>query len=228
MDPAIPPSTERNRHPLLWGCGILLLLFALLSATVAGTIWWIQRPIRPVILSASERTSVEQKIREIEAPAIPLDARPASVHSGPVGPAASASPGAMGAYVPGSKTLRLTEREVNGLLNLNTDLGSKVRLEFAENAVNAYLALPIPQDFPVGAGTVFRMRGRFRVSIGGEGRPYAILEDVTIFGISLPKDWLGGIKGENLLGDALGGGPVVQGIKSLKVEPGALVIEVAD
>jgi len=55
-----------------------------------------------------------------------------------------------------------------------------------------------------------------------------VLEDVTIFGLSLPKAWLGGIKGENLLGDALGGGSVVEGIKSLKVEPGALVLEVGD
>ena len=71
------------------------------------------------------------------------------------------------------------------------------------------------------------MRGRFRVSIGG-GQPFAVLDDVTIFGLSLPKAWLGGIKGENLLGDALGGQPVVQGIKSLKVEPGVLVLEVED
>jgi hypothetical protein len=72
------------------------------------------------------------------------------------------------------------------------------------------------------------MRGRFRVSIGGGGTPYAVLEDITIFGLSLPKAWLGGIKGENLLGDALGGGPVFKGVKSLKVEPGALVLEVAE
>ena len=122
----------------------------------------------------------------------------------------------------------MTERVINGLLNKNTDLGNKVRLEFDKDAVNAYMAIPVPEDFPIGAGTTFRMRGRFRISIGGEGRPYAVLEDVTIFGLSLPKEWLGGIKGENLLSDALGDGPVVQGIKSLKVEPGALILEVGD
>jgi len=39
------------------------------------------------------------------------------------------------------------------------------------------------------------------------------------------------LKGENLLVEAVGernGAPILQGIKSLHVEPGALVLEVAD
>jgi hypothetical protein len=42
---------------------------------------------------------------------------------------------------------------------------------------------------------------------------------------------LGGIKGENLLGEAITGNnqaPLLKGIKSLRVEPGALVLEVED
>src|ERR1035438_10868064 len=63
------------------------------------------------------------------------------------------------------------------------------------------------------------------------GHPYAILDDVTVFGLSLPKAWLGGLKGENLIGQAMGernGSPLFRGIKSLRVEPGALVLEVED
>lgn len=133
--------------------------------------------------------------------------------------------------MPGSKVLKLTEREVNGLLNENTGLGNTVRLEFGRDAINAYLAVPIPKDFPIGGGKTFRARGRFRVSIGDGGAPFAILEDVSVFGLSLPKAWMGGIKGENLLGEAVGeqkGGPRLKGIKSLRVEPGELVLEVED
>jgi hypothetical protein len=78
---------------------------------------------------------------------------------------------------------------------------------------------------------MFRARGRFRVSLGNDATPYAILDDVTVFGLSLPKAWLGGLKGENLIGEAVGernGKPVLRGIKSLRVEPGALVLEVED
>lgn len=223
-----PPAAPKTiRSPWLLGCGALLIALLLVIGGVAGTLWWIQRPIRPVVLSPQEVVTVEKKIRELEAGSIALE--PAA---SPALPASKASPAAGSgapAYVPGSKVLRLTDREINGLLNQNTDLGDKVRLEFAQDAVQAYLAIPIPEDFPVGAGTTFRMRGRFRVSIGGQGEPYAVLEDITIFGLSLPKAWLGGIKGENLLGEALGGGgAVLQGLKSLKVEPGALVLEVED
>jgi hypothetical protein len=104
-------------------------------------------------------------------------------------------------------------------------------LEFARDAINAYIVVPIPQDVPVMGGKMFRARGRFRVSIGNGGTPYAVLEDVTVYGLSLPKAWLGGIKGENLLENAVGerkGSPVLKGIKSLKIEPGALVLEVED
>jgi hypothetical protein len=134
-------------------------------------------------------------------------------------------------YTPGGKTLRLTDREINGLLHQNTDLGDSVRIEFTRDAVNAYVVTPIPKDFPLFGGKMFRARANFGLSIGNGGVPYASLQDVTIYGLSLPKAWLGGIKGENLLADAVGkrnGSPILQGIKSLRVEPGALVLEVND
>ena len=134
-------------------------------------------------------------------------------------------------YVPGSKVLRITERELNGLLNANTDLGKTVRLELARDAINAYVVAPIPEDVPVMGGKVFRARGRFSLSVGDGTAPYAVLEDVTVFGLSLPKEWLGGVKGKNLLEDAVGnrqGRPVLKGVKSLRIEPGALVLEVGD
>src|SRR6185295_15514775 len=86
-------------------------------------------------------------------------------------------------YVPGSKMFKLTDREINGLLNAKTDLGKSVRLEFAKDAINAYVVVPIPNDFPIGGGKMFRARGRFGLSLGNGGTPYATLEDVTVFGV---------------------------------------------
>ena len=243
--PATPPPAAKKRGCLFYGCGTLLALVLVIAATVLITLWWIQRPIKPVVLSAPEKAAVEQKLQHLGggkappaasasastiAPARNREPKPAVPPPVAV-PSPEADPGQARPYVPGSKVFKLTEREINGLLNANTDLGQSVRLEFAQDAVNAYLAVPIPQDFPIGGGKIFRARGRFRVSLGNGGAPYAILEDVTIFGVSLPKAWLGGLKGENLIGRATGernGSPVLQGIKSLRVEPGALVLEVAE
>jgi len=237
MDANVPPrvgsGVPAKKTPwVLYIFGAMLAFALIIVASVAITIWWMQRPITPVVLSPKEKATVEAKLRYLEEPE-----SAASSHGGlrkaASGPArdANGESGDDHPYVPGGKAITLTQRELNGLLNANTDLGNTVRLQFAQDAINAYLAVPIPQDFPIGGGKMFRARGRFRLSIGNGGAPYAVLEDVTVFGLSLPNAWLGGIKGQNLFGDALGqgnGGPVLRGIKSLRIEPGALVLEVED
>lgn len=230
--PTTPPAggqagtpVPQRRSWLLYGCGAMLGLILLVCATVAITVWYIRRPITPVELSVAEKAVVETKLDRLSATPGPT----------PLAPAPESSRTTLELdrpYEAGSKALRLTERELNGLLNLNTDLGKTVRLELGRDAINAYVTAPIPADVPLVGGTMFRARGRFRVSLGTNGTaPFAILEDVTVFGLSLPKEWLGGIKGENLLGEAVGerkGTPILKGIKNLRVEPGALVLEVND
>ena len=211
------------------------MLLLLIVATVAITIWWIQRPIKPVVLSPREKAVVDQKVQRLEGgpPATQAPTGTGGQGTRPGGNINTAEDDGkqLRIYVPGSKSIKLTEREINGLLNQNTDLGKSVRLEFAQDAINAYIAARIPDDFPVGGGKMFRARGRFRVSFGNGGKPYAILEDVTVFGVSLPKAWLGGIKGENLISDAVTGNgqnAFLKGVKSLRVEPGTLVLELQD
>lgn len=239
--PGAPPTAPRRRPWFLYGCGLLLGLMLLVVATVAMTVWYLQRPIQPVQLSSSEKAVVEKKLDRLGGTAASTSRAPDSSTLPP-----SPSPRVPGARAPesavtmlepdrpyeaGAKVLRLTERELNGLLNANTDLGKTVRLELGRDAINAYVTAPIPEDVPVMGGKIFRARGRFRVALTNDATACAILEDVTVFGLSLPKAWLGGIKGENLLGDAMGtrqGSPILKGLKSLRVEPGALVLEVAD
>ncbi len=235
-----PSAATRQRKPwLLYGCGAVLLLLLLIAATVAITIWWIQRPIKPVVLSAPEKAEVEEKLQRLDGRGGPVTSpapdRIRDAQSQNLPPVArkdaAPKPEPDRPYLPGSKVLKLTERELNGLLNANTGLGESVRLELGRDTINAYVAVPIPQDFPAGGGKTFRARGRFRLSLGNGGEPYAILEDVTVFGLSLPKAWLAGLKGENLIGEAVGkrnGSPILRGIKSLRIEPGALVLEVED
>jgi hypothetical protein len=226
--PATPPTsgpagtTAPKRRPwLLYACALLLGLLLLVFATVAITVWYIQRPIKPVVLTAVEKAAVDKKLDR-------FDGASGDGSRTPTAGGAATKPEPDRPYVPGSKVLRLTERELNGLLNLNTDLGKTVRLEFGRDAINAYVAAPIPRDVPVVGGKMFRARGRFRLSLTNGAEPYAILEDVTVFGLSLPKAWLAGLKGKNLLAEAVGernGEPILKGVKSLRVEPGVLVVE---
>jgi hypothetical protein len=178
--PAAGPPVPKRRSWLLYACGVVLGLVVLVCATVAITVWYIQRPIKPVVLSAAEQVVVEQKLEQLGG--TPGGGARTSVRDKGVTLTEPDRP-----YTPGSKVLRLTERELNGLLNANTDLGQTVRLEFGRDAINAYVAAPIPEDVPVVGGKMFRARGRFRLSLSNGAAPYAILEDVTVFGLSLPK-----------------------------------------
>ncbi len=217
---------KKTRWPL-YVLGAFLAFLLVIVASVALTLWWLQRPIKPVVLSAPEKAAVEAKLHRLdtgkaETPSVPVPDAGAKKDEVPI--LVQDRP-----YEAGGKAFILTEREINGLLNANTELGDTVRLEFARDAINAYLVVPIPEDFPIGGGKMFRARGRFRLSLSNDQAPFASLEDVTVFGVSLPKAWLGGIKGENLISEAMGkrdGKPVFKGIKSLRIEPGALVIEV--
>jgi len=199
----LPTSSApvRKTRWLLYGCGTSIALLLVIVTAVAVTLWWIQRPIKPVVLSAQEKAVVEEKLQHIGEGNTPASTPKRRAKAGSPSAAADtdANQGQDRPYVPGSKVLKLTEREINGLLNANTDLGKSVRLEFAKDAINAYGTVPIPKDFPIGGRKMFRARGRFRVSVGNGEKPYAILEDVTVFGLSLPKAWLGGLKGDNLI-----------------------------
>ena len=232
--PATPPPEAKKTRWLLYGCGAFVALLLVIIATVVTTLWWLQRPIKPVVLSAAEKVEVEEKLRHFgggNTPAPSSTITPVPRGGAPDVRSTGATQEPDRPYVPGSKVFKLTEREVNGLLNANTDLGKSVRLEFAQDAFNAYVVVPIPKDFPIGGGKMFRACGRFRLSLGNGGAPYAILEDVSVFGLSLPQAWLAGLKGQNLIGQALGernGSPVLKGIKSLRIEPGALVLELAN
>ena len=154
-------------------------------------------------LSAEEKAVVAEKVEAIQQPAEPK-------------------------YEKGGKEIVLTERELNGLLNENTTLGQTVSFELATNAIHARVETDLDPDLPVVGGKHLKARARFLVS-EVPGKAAFILEDVTVWGISLPNDWLAGLKGHDLLGEAIGAkGGKFPGVEEFKVEPGKLTIRLAE
>jgi hypothetical protein len=178
----------------------ILIVLAVLALVLGGLWWWHNRPIRPVELSAEEKAVVQAKVEAIQKPAEPT-------------------------YEKGSKDIILTERELNGLLNQNTTLGESLRFELVTNAIHARIESDLDPDLPVIGGKRLKARARFLVG-DTPGKPAFVLDDLTVWGISLPNDWLGGLKGQDLLGQALGGG--IGGVEEFKVESGKLTIRLAE
>lgn len=199
--PALPPVSPKPAGSCLVKGLIGLLVLALV---LGGLWWWFNRPIQPVILTAQEKVAVEAKVEAIQKPAEPK-------------------------YEKGSKEIILTERELNGLLNENTTLGKSVSFELATNAVHARVETDLDPDLPVVGGKRLKARARFLVSeVPGEAS--LILDDLTVWGVSLPNDWLAGMKGRDLLGEVLGGGKKgkIAGVEEFKIEPGKLIIRLAE
>ncbi|MFC7338479.1 hypothetical protein ACFQY0_14890 [Haloferula chungangensis] len=179
-----------------------LVLFAVI-ALVAGVFWWWNnRPIDPVVLSAEEKQVVEQKVEVLQ-------------QEEPV-------------YEPGKREIELSERELNGLLNEHTTLGDSVKFELATDAVHARVEMDLDEDLPVVGGKTLKVKARFLVHEDESGVHF-VIEDVTAWGVSLPNDWLGGVKGQDLIGEAIGGkGGKLAGVNSLKIEPGKIRIELKE
>jgi hypothetical protein len=194
-----PPPLAKGLSRTAW----LLIVLAALLLLIGGLWYWYHRPIRPVVLTEPEKTVVEAKVEAIQKPSEPV-------------------------YEKGSKEIIFTERELNGLLNQNTTLGDSVRFELATGAVHARIETDLDPDLPLVGGK--RLKARARFLVGHEpGSARLILDDLTIWGISLPNDWLGGLKGHNLLEEALGaqsGG--IAGVEEFRVESGRLIIRLAE
>src|SRR5712691_310564 len=95
----VAPPPAKKRRWFLYGCGSLLALVLLIVLTVVITIWWIQRPIKPVVLSAKEKATVEEKLQRLGNTGASTGERGANVTFTPPKPEHT--------YTPGSKTLKL-------------------------------------------------------------------------------------------------------------------------
>lgn len=202
----LPPPVPKRRSywaPVLIGLVVILL-------AVIGLIWWNNRPIKPVQLTAEEKSAVGAKveaIQNVETPATPAEPQ----------------------YEKGAKEIILTERELNGLLNEHTTMGGKLKFELATDAVHARIETDLDPDLPVVGGKHLKAKARFVVKTES-GKPSLILEDLTVWGVSLPNDWLAQLKGKDILAEVLGGGKggQVAGVEEISVEPGQLKIRLKE
>ncbi|MES2477088.1 MAG: hypothetical protein V4640_14985 [Verrucomicrobiota bacterium] len=197
--PALPPATDGGKSCLIKGLVGLLIL----ALVLGGVWWWYNRPIQPVTLSVAEKQAVEAKVEAMQKPPEPT-------------------------YEKGSKNIVLTERELNGLLNENTTLGKTVKFELGTGVILARVETDLDPDLPVVGGR--RLKARARILAGGNaGKPSLIIDDLTVWGISLPNDWLAGLKGRDLLGEIIGGpNGKVAGIEEFRIEPGQVTIRLAE
>ncbi|MFK7910705.1 MAG: hypothetical protein AB8F34_08880 [Akkermansiaceae bacterium] len=181
---------------------ILGVMFLLVVSAGATFYWWQNRPIDPVVLNADEQRSLDQKVEAVQERN----------------------------YEPGTKVITLSEREVNALFHHNTGLGDKVRFELASDAVHARIRTELDQDLPILGGRTLKAKARFLLT-DTENSPALILDDLTVWGISLPNAWLAELKGQNMLANIgldMSNSQIAAGIKDISVNHGEITIQLAE
>ena len=95
------------------------------------------------------------------------------------------------------REIRLTERELNGLLAKNTDLAKKLAIDLSDDLASAKLLIPLDPELPFFGGKTLKVSAGMELRYSNQ-RPVAILKGVSIWGVPIPNEWLGGIKNIDL------------------------------
>lgn len=205
MDTTLPPSGPVPAPPKARsGFRIFLIILGVFllgcGLATAGAVWWFNHNfnpgrLKPVSLSTTEQVAFDAKIKALQTTA-PTDTAPRAT----VAPAAPAAP---------ERTLTLSAREINAYLAAQ-QLGDSVKVELGPDSVAATMIVPTPPDAPFFSGRSVRVRVAMAVRMSPEKKLAIEMSDLSVGGISLPNDWLGGLKGVNLVDQKLENDPGLQ------------------
>ena len=220
MSPAyVQPRSSWKRKLLMTVC-ILFALFGLATASFA--VWYQYNfhasPFKPIALTSGEQQVLNAKMAVLGGKVQEVSATNKAQPQQELQPPALPDP---------AKTIVLNEREINAWLK-EQGLGETVKFSIRNGGVAATILTPVDKEVPFIGGHTVRFQVAFNTKLD-ENRRFALsLADVSVGGISLPNEWLGGIKGLNLLADNNAGvdDPVLKGfaagIKDFQVRDGEL------
>jgi hypothetical protein len=185
------------------GLKIFLIVLVTVIVTAALTFWVVRTYIfpaefKPVQLSASEEQVLAQKLERIDSfgarhtrGAIKAEKHSQSEGADVLEPEPYSEAGA-------SRSITLSERELNAILAKNTNLARKLAIDLSENLMSAKLLVPVDEDFPFLGGQILKVRAGMELAYR-DNRPVVILKGITVMGVPIPNAWLGGMKNIDLV-----------------------------
>jgi hypothetical protein len=224
MTSDISGSEQPQRRPSSLRIALIVLVTVLV--TVGATLWVVKfyffpSEFRPVHLSAREEQVLDDKLERLDS----LDKSPGRRDdSGALEPERYSETGA-------SRTISLSERELNALLAKNTDLARKLAIDLSDNLVSAKLLVPVDEDFPIMGGKILKVRAGLELAYRNN-KPIVVLKGISLMGVPIPNAWLGGLKNIDLVSE-YGANPgfwksFADGVNSISVSDGELRIELKE
>jgi hypothetical protein len=240
-DVPIAPAKRGSLLPLWIGLGV----FAGLAITgVFVYNYYFHASITPTKLSEREMVVLNEKIKVIEetsadSPGVLIESGQVKVLP-PVDGAPATPPVPAPVPVPVEaprdvRTLVLTQRELNGILNNNTEFGQYVKVDLKPGYFDITTIVPVEQDVPFFGGKTIRASVDLTLKKAEGGDLVLAVRDVSVLGIPMPAAWLEGVgvmKGDNLLKDLKDQYPwferFVAGIERVEIAGGEMKVKLAE
>lgn len=218
-----PPQKQPMSAGKLFGIIVAAMMLTMVCGLLLIKFWIFPSPFAPVVLSPDEAQRLERKLERFDYGRRPTPApgRPeAGISADDLKPEAYSEAGA-------SREIRLSEREINGLIAQNTDLAQRMVVDFSQDLVSVKLLIPVDPDFPIMGGKVLKVRAGAEMAFR-QGRPVVILRGISVMGVPLPNAWLGGLKNIDLI-EVFGSDPgfwknFADGVDAIEVREGSLRI----
>ncbi|MCK5383741.1 MAG: arginine N-succinyltransferase [Gammaproteobacteria bacterium] len=185
------------------GLKIFLIVLVTIIVTAALTFWVVRTYIfpaefKPVQLSASEEQVLTDKLERLDMMQSRRTSGTGNDKQGTKTPPGEALEPEAYSEAGASRSITLSERELNGLLAKNTDMAKKMAIDLSENLMSAKLLIPVDEDFPIMGGQILKVRAGMELAYR-DNRPIAILKGVSVMGVPIPNAWLGGMKNIDLI-----------------------------
>lgn len=230
-------ATQRAKRKKEFCC---LQVIGIILATMALTIlvtffalksWFFPAPFKPVTLSSSEQTKLEEKISVFEGFSPSGKEKSQNVAAMPTTPSPQLKTEGLQpetySETDASREINFSERELNGLLANNTDLADKVAIDLADNLISAKMLIPVDPDFPIFGGKTLRVRAGLELAYVDK-KPIVKVKGISFMGVPMPNAWMGGIKNVDLVrefGQDKGFWQTFsEGVASIQVQEGQLSI----
>jgi hypothetical protein len=222
------PAAKKFRFGWLQVMGIVALV---MIVTALLTAWWVKYYIyaskfKPTVLTAKEQKVLDSKLAKLEESGNKDGAvtKKKKKKGAPLEPEAYSEEGA-------KREIRLTEKELNGLIANNPEVAQRVAIDLSDNLVSVKLVIPVDEEIPVLGGKTLRLNVGIILGYRKE-RPVVALKGVSLGGITIPNAWLGNLKNRNLVKEfgAEGGFWKLfsDGVADLKVKEGHILIKLKE
>ncbi len=191
-------ENTKNKNKGMGSFSILGIILITILVSVGITVWIINSYIfpkrfHPVVLTQKEERVLDKKLKW-------FSAFGSSSHKTNSSTKYQEEPKLTPEkYTEGNKReIVLTERELNSLLNSNTDLSDKLAIDLSKDLLSVKLLIPVDQDFPVIGGKTIKVSAGLEFTFNNS-LPIVILKGVSVMGIPVPNAWLGGLKNIDLV-----------------------------